>query len=561
MGFEQDLEKLFDHYVENGVGMAGTNLYRDIQTRTSVYDEFNRSDYEYFRPGETLPKTIEESHKLCVASYRQFSIVKKMVDLIADFVSKGIRLYHPQKSAQKAYNAWWNAIKGESITSTFSNYLVRSSNVIVVRETSSKSKLLKKLAAYASNVPIEEAGKQFAHAYHLYMPTDVDIVDKEASRFSKNKIYALKLDYGTQKLLKKKRLTPNDEFILNGLPSFIRESQLISRHNAVVMPPDKTRIFHYKKDTTDNWAYSIIHAMLDDLILLKKLKLCDLNVVDGLSSHIVHCKIGDLEHKILPNPEVISAYEETFLTALSNGRPVRLVTGPEVNVEIHVPDTAAFLGEEKYRAILSSIYAGFGIPPALTGQANSSGLSNNAISLEVLIQCLEDIRKEIVRFWKYEIKIFQRSMGFQKPAIVEFDHPSFQDRHAILALLVQLVDRKIISADRVRETFGFNPDIEKDRLNEEYSMDEDRRHVSALSDAQPEHSYKKIALQAGYITPGQVGVQVNEKNPGEKTTYEMETEKLKAQKVAKQQQKGVSGQGRPPGSKDTTKRKPREVKS
>jgi hypothetical protein len=31
--------------------------FRDIDTNTSVRQEFNREDYEYFRPGEAIPKT------------------------------------------------------------------------------------------------------------------------------------------------------------------------------------------------------------------------------------------------------------------------------------------------------------------------------------------------------------------------------------------------------------------------------------------------------------------------------------------------------------------------
>lgn len=564
MEWEEKVESLFQSYLDEGVphiATAATDRFRDMDSKISVWDEFNRSDYEYFRPEEALPKTIEESHRLCVASYRQFGVVKKMVDLISDFVCKGIRLYHPQKSSQQMYDAWWKYINGPEITSTFTNYLVRSGNVITVRETeTNRNKLVKRLAAFAE---IDQS-KHFAVGYNIYLPTDADIINKDMCRLSKNKLYALKIDFGTQRLLRKKKLDEKDQFILDGLPEFIKKSKLVPRHNAIIMPPDKTRVFHYKKDTTDNWAYSIIHAILDDLILLKKMKLCDLNAADGLISHIMHCKVGDLEHKIIPNSDVLNAYNEAFLACIHQGRPIRITTGPEVNFEFHVPDTAAFLTEDKYKAILASIYAGFGVPPALTGQSNTSGLSNNAISLEVLIQCLEDIRKELIRFWSYEIKLFQKAMGFQKPAKLIFDHPQFQDRHAILSLIIQLVDRKIISADRVREVFGFDPEIEGDRLDKEYSMPEERRHVSALADAQPLHSYRKIALQAGQITPGQVGVEVSneDRNDGEKTTYELEQEKMKAQKdLATQKTKGVSGQGRPPGQKDSTKRKPREVKS
>lgn len=566
MELEAVYADIWGDFEKDGVPFAlgGSDLYKNIDGDISVFDEFSRRDYEAFRPAEQLPRTIEDSHKLCIASYRQFGPVKKMVDLIGDLVTKGMSIYHPQESVQKVCNAWWKYVNGEGVSSTFCNYLVRGGNVITVRETEkNKKNLLSKLAAYATDF---DGRKEFASGFYVYLPTiDIDIVERNSSRHSANKIYALKIDYGTQKLLRKTKPNANDQFIIAGLPSFIKKENIVPRHNAVVLPPDKTRAFHHKKDTTDNWAYSIIHSMLEDLMLLRKLKLADVNVVDGLISHIVHCKVGSLDHKIIPNKNVLNEYNNMMLTCLSNGRPIRIATGPEVEFDILVPDTSKFLGEDKYKPILASIYATFGLPPSLTGQTATTGtLAGNALNMDVFIQCLEDIRRELMRFWYREFKLFQRAMGFQKPPKLVFQHPNFQDKHAIMALMVQLVDRKIVSADRVREVFGFDLDIEKERLSSEYSMEEDRRHVSALSDAQPMHAYKKIALQAGQITPGEVGVKVDRenRNPGEKNAYEVEREKMREQqKINEQKQSGVPGQGRPPGSKDKTKRKTREVKS
>ena len=67
---------------------------------------------------------------------------------------------------------------------------------------------------------------------------------------------------------------------------------------------------------------------------------------------------------------------------------------------------------------------------------------------------------------------------------------------------------------------------------------------------------KKIALQIGLATPGQVGIELEPKKPGEKTLLEAQPKPASPQSAPNK--KGVPGQGRPVNSKDSKQRKKKQ---
>jgi hypothetical protein len=122
----------------------------------------------------------------------------------------------------------------------------------------------------------------------------------------------------------------------------------------------------------------------------------------------------------------------------------------------------------------------------------------------------------------------------------------------------------------LQRIFGFDPEIERNRLNRE-SRDRDGGRMVRKSgpwyDPQIENSLKKIALQGGAVAPSQVGLELEKKKGGEKTSLELRSE-LAPAKTAPQSntapsigpgsQPGQPGQGRPKTSKDSQQRKSRK---
>ena len=237
------------------------------------------------------------------------------------------------------------------------------------------------------------------------------------------------------------------------------------------------------------------------------------------------------------------------------GRDIELI---ESKTSVH-----QFLGEGKYTPHLHSIYAGLGIPPTLTGTYGAAGTTNNFISLKTLTQRLQYGRKVLMAFWKQEIAMVQKAMGFRFPAKVEFDRMDLSNEDAEKALLIQLADRNIVSDELLQRVFGFDPDMEKTRLNRENKQRDSERMVPKAGpyfSPQLEDSLKKIALQTGVVTPSQVGLELERKKPSESPALQMKTPSPFGGGGSPINEKlpGQPQQGRPKNSKDSEKRKTKQ---
>jgi hypothetical protein len=197
------------------------------------------------------------------------------------------------------------------------------------------------------------------------------------------------------------------------------------------------------------------------------MKLADLAALDGAISNVRLWRIGDLDHKIIPTKAAINKLRDILASNVGGGT-MDLVWGPEIDFKESSTQVYKFLGSEKYQPVLTSVYAGLGIPPTLTGAAGASGgYTNNYVSLKTLIERLEYGREVLKQFWQHEIKLVQKAMGFRFPAEIHFDSIILSDEAAQKQLLVQLADRDIISHETLLERFRELPSIEKIRVRRE----------------------------------------------------------------------------------------------
>jgi hypothetical protein len=184
----------------------------------------------------------------------------------------------------------------------------------------------------------------------------------------------------------------------------------------IELDQNKLSVYHYKKDDWNLWANPMIYAILDDIIMLEKMKLADLAALDGAISNVRLWTIGDLDHKIIPTKAAINRLRDILASNVGGGT-MDLVWGPEIDFKESTTQVYKFLGAEKYQPVLTSVYAGLGIPPTLTGAAGASGgYTNNYVSLKTLIERLEYGREILKEFWSQEIKMVQQAMGFRFPA-------------------------------------------------------------------------------------------------------------------------------------------------
>lgn len=470
--------------IQKAVAYGRRTSYIDVESNRSVRTSFLREDYDLFRPGEQVPNHQKRIIKMCMQAYDKVGIVRNVIDLMSDFAAQGLTIVHPNKNIEKFYRKWFMQVNGVDRSERFLNYLYRCGNVIVKRRTAKLSRdkereLMKTSGADIDIEQIKVKNREIPWIYDFLNPIAVDLADYGSQIIGKPQ-FVLNMSKNTFETLIKS--TDSNKTIFKTLPNDLQK-RLKEGDRRVPLDPESVSFYHYKKDDWLIWANPMIYAILDDIIMLEKMKLADLAALDGAISNVRLWTIGDLDHKIIPTKAAINKLRDILASNVGGGT-MDLVWGPELKFTESQSQVYRFLGSEKYQPVLTSIYAGLGIPPTLTGASTGGGYTNNYVSLKTLIERLEYGREILSQFWRKEIEIVRKAMGFRLPAEIHFDSIILSDEAAQKQLLIQLADRDIISNETLLERFREIPNIERVRVRRE---DKDRREDIIPDKASPYH--------------------------------------------------------------------------
>jgi len=464
--FEQFSESINSY---TGLSKTQGNTYRnfiDIEPNRSVRPGFNANDYYAFRPNEAVPNQQRRIIKMCMDAYDKVGIIRNIIDLMGDFGSQGIQIVHQNKSVERFYQQWFKSVNGKERSERFLNNLYKCGNVIVYRSYANITPQLSQyMKALSNDIKVEVpnlAQNQIPWRYNFFNPLTVKMKDGNLSLFMGLNNYTIT----TNSFFDKFTTGDIPSHVLETLPPVIKRA-LKDGQKDIPLEPERLSVFYYKKDDWKQWANPMIYAILDDIVMLEKMRLADLSALDGAISNIRLWTLGNLDHKILPNKAAINKLRDILASNVGGGT-MELVWGPELSFQESSSEVYKFLGSEKYTSVLNSIYARLGVPPTLTGMAtNGGGFTNNFISLKTLVERLQYGRDQLIRFWEKEIEIVRRSMGFRYKAHIHFDQMTLSDEAAEKNLLIQLADRDIISHETLIERFKEIPQIEKIRLKRE----------------------------------------------------------------------------------------------
>lgn len=537
---------------------SNRQTYIDIETNRSVRPSFNRSDYDAFRPGESIPNKQKRIMGACMNAYDRVGIIRNIIDLMSDFASQGLTLVHPNKTIEKFYRKWFNQVKGNDRSERFLNYLYRCGNVVVQRRTAkldSKKEAELKRAAGADILieTINAKKREVPWMYDFLNPVAVDVKDYGMYSVGKPEFFLNISKYTYQSLIKTSTKNKN---VFKTLPTDFQK-KIVQGDRKIPLDPDKTFFYHYKKDDWLLWANPMIYAILDDINMLEKMKLADLAALDGAISSVRLWTLGDFDNKIVPTKAGLNKVRDILASNVGGGT-MDLVWGPELKFTESQSQVYKFLGAEKYQPVLTSIYAGLGIPPTLTGAAGASGgYTNNYVSLKTLIERLEYGREVLTEFWRQEIDHVRKAMGFRLPAEIHFDSIILSDEAAQKKLLMDLADRDIISQETLLERFREIPSIEKVRVRrEEKARMNDK---TAPKKAGPYHNpqHKQDIVKLG-MTKDAVDTEEYFSRLGI-PHKQQEVQITDTKRIEEDKKEPVNEGGRPKFSRDTEPRKQRRV--
>lgn len=537
-----------DSYQGIPSSFASRRSFLEIEPNISVRTDFIKDDYYRFRPSEEPGQVFKDSMYKCMQAYEKVGIIKNVIDLMGDFGSQGITLHHKDRKIQAFYRKWWEMAHGTERSERFLNTLYRCGNVIINKRygklTAKERREMSKASDTYEIVKDIINKKTIPLKYDFLNPLSIEVVSGFAGAFSGEKRYRMQVSDVVRKSFKK-----NKEMIAK-LPESIRPA-IENGQRYIDLDPKSLEVFHYKKDDWSLWANPMINPIIDDIVMLEKMKLADMSALDGAISNIRLWRLGSLEHEILPNKGAIDKLRDILASNVGGGT-MDLVWGPELDFKESNTQVYKFLGDEKYVPVLNSIYAGIGIPPTLTGLAGQSGgFSNNFISLKTLIERLEYGRGLLRQFWQKEIEYIQKSMGFDSAPIIHFDFMLLNDEAAEKNLLIQLADRNVISIETLRARFGEIDSIEESRIKTEQKKRKNRTippQADPYHNGDVENDLIKMAVQNGTLSIDKV----TDIDPKDVT-------KLPQTPTSPNKKKTPNNNGRPKFSKDQAPRKQKRV--
>lgn len=599
--------------------------FRNIDNNVSVRSGFTRQDYSFFRPSERVPRKTKEIISWGMIAYERVGIVKNIIDLMAEFACQGIDIVHPDPHINAKYKAWWKKTKIPQRSERFCNLLYRCGNVIVKRMTGKLTNTQMQTMKYAIGAKNENGGEtsnkpdfpvsveqnlpkyDIPVKYFFLNPLLVDVLEPDLAIFLDQPIYGITL---AMPLLKKitNPTSMIERKLVAKIPASIKDLAANNQNNygaggtfpykagtqkMLPLNPDKIAVFHYKKDDWMIWAYPMTYAIIDDLMLLEKMKLADLTALDGAISSVRLWKLGNIENKMLPTRAAINKLASILIENVGGGC-YDLIWGPDIELVESQGDISKFLGADKYTATLQHIYMGLGIPPTLnSGGDQQNGFSSNFISIKTLIERLKYGRQVLLDWLNLEISLVQKAFmqvyGDPKYKIaphITFDKVTMTDETQELKLYMDLFDRNVISEETILRRFGEIPMIEHARKKKEAKLRKSGKlgeKAGPWHDPQFERKIMQIFAQSGEVTPQQLGIELEEDDspsPQDKNrdvqlkgikhanTLREETKRMQLQQqgdVGKKagdqaKTKGQPGQGRPNGQKDTEQRKKKVVR-
>lgn len=498
------------------------STYHGVDGNISGRDGFSRRDWDSQRGGQ--PTKHSDIMLKATRVYYDCSLIRNIIDLMADFTGQGMRISHPVKSTERFYRAWYKRIGGEFITERFANYLYRYSNVIISKSYGTLSRsAIRNMSKAAGPIP---AGYTFLN------PAIVDLENGDISCFLKDKKYIITIPSSYNSKL-------GSDQISKGLDPNIKKA--ITQGKPIALDSETTLVFHYRKDDWSPWAKPILYSVFRDIDMLDMLELADRTALDGAITNIRLFKLGNVAKDLIPTEALFSRLDD-MLQSHTPGGTIDLIWDEAIEMEESKTEVHKFLGKDKYIPHLEKIYQGLGIPTTLAGSSNTAGSTNNFISLKTLLQRLEHGRNILTAFWENELAEVQKALGFAKAPVVEFDFSNLTDDVAYKALLIQLADRNLISDELLQSAFNNNSELEKKRINrEEKERDAGRRarKPGPYNEGDFEKLVLRDAITNGLIDPSKTGIE---------TIDNMKMKQVKAP------DKMEGPPGRPKNSKDKKKR-------
>jgi hypothetical protein len=555
-------------------GCVDRTIASDINLRTG----YNRHDYDTHRPNDQLPTKHAEIIMACQAIYKKVGMVRNIIDLMTDFAAEGLELQHATKTQERFYREWARRVNLQGRAHDFMKLLMRDANVIVRRKNAFITKpavkemtkgattsltLLDETKVAESPEKINTTKKktnrrEIPWRYTFLSPVVIEKIGGEVGRFFGSDALGMRIPRNLANAIKSPKSGAEEEFIAK-LPKEVVKAAKKSGM-LVALNMDKIFVDYYKKDDWEDWGTPFLYGVLEDVMFKEKMRLADMAALDGVINVIRLWKLGKSDQQILPTPAAVDKLID-MLQHNPGGGVMDLVWDDMIDLTVEYPPTDKILGPDKYKGVNGDIVRGLGIPDSLVGGSDlgTRNAQSAFVQLKTLVERLEYVRSRAIRWMENELQLVADAMGFKKIPSISFGIMSLRDEAAEKQLMIQLLDRGIISSEKATEVFGVNYMIELERLKSEQSIRKENPGVLEKSNPynRPFSVMEKQTDLAIQIEKVKQGLNRNSQLPNTKDDNGGGDNPSGDQPS----DDGINSPGRPPSTKDTAPRDERTSKT
>jgi len=454
---------------------------------------------------------------VCVSAYKGFGLAKNVIDLMANFAAEGLKIKHPNKTVERFLNRWAYHVNLNCRVKDMLRYYYKYGNVFVYRtlgeidegaylkmkrsKTSASTGFLDFVMSGQDLDPVDDPQqterindvqkeltkpiekRKIPWRYTLLNPFQMEL---RGTKFFGGQRWVFVLDNNTVNELRTGRIKSSSAYIdfldesdMNLPQEFKNLSSKLDksapdkeRNDPQVVDLDQTKLYtmHYMKDDHEDWADPLLWPVMSDIFYKNKLRQMDISVCNSVINAVTIYKLGNFKEGYIPPKEHFEKFSEYLRTP---SQSLNMVWNDAISIESNYPPVERILGIAKYESVDKDILRGIGIPDTLIGGQVKSSFSTGFLGVRTLLERLEEGRQTVVRWLTKELELLVETLGIRKMPVIRFGKMSLRDEKAEKQLILQLLDRNIISIQAVLETFGEDFEIELQRLKEEDTLREE----------------------------------------------------------------------------------------
>lgn len=530
---------------------------------------------------------------LAVEAYKGFGVVKNVIDLMCNFASEGLSIVHPRPAIERFYRRWAEAVDLQGRAKDILRYYYKFGNCFVyttmgkvddgayTRMKSAKGKFdPKKWARSDNNDPAEperqkdveeelskpEGERLIPWRYTLLNPFQMEL---KGDKFFGQSRWIFMLDEKTMTEIKEKTSKSVDfldESDVNLPPEF---AALLNKKDGREVELDQAKLwtFHYMKDDHEDWADPMVWPVMNDIMYKNSLRAMDMSVVNSTINAVTIFKLGAFKDGFVAPREHFRQFAEMLRAPTYSHN---IVWNDTVSIESNYPPIDKILGIEKYQSVDKDILAGLGIPAILV-DGNGGSFSNAFLQVRTLLERLEEGRREVMKWVNKQLRMVADTMGHRDIPNVRFGQMSLRDEQAEKTLIIQLLDRNIISAEAVHEVFGLDTMLELERMRREKDIAEEEEllikhgpYTDPMTDLDQEDVMDMEFEQQNMQMDKEMKLREKEQKMNMQLKKQQMTEQVKMRKqqmkMQQQQKKNSGPNGRPKNTKGIPQQKKRVTK-